>query len=61
MEKASTRQVEVALSVSLVEWFREEFPDADVETTLLTELGEEERGVVLSVDDQEFRVIISDT
>ncbi len=53
-----SREVEIALSVALGEWFAKAKPNTDVETTPLSELGGDEPGIVLTVGDDEFRITI---
>ncbi len=54
----NAREVEIALSVALARWFVKAKPDTDVETTLLSELGDDEPGILLSVGDNEFRIVV---
>ncbi len=58
---SSPREVEVALSVALADWFAKSHPDTDVETTPLSELGGDEPGIVLTVGDSEFTIMIQQT
>ncbi len=55
------REVEIALSVALAQWFAEARPDTDVETTPLSELGSDEPGIVLTVGDVEFKITVEQT
>lgn len=52
------REIEIALSVALAQWFAKSKPDTDVETTPLSELGGDEPGIVLTVGDDEFRITV---
>ncbi len=54
------KEVEIALSVSLAEWFVEAYPNQDVETTLLEELGVDEPGILLTIGDREFRITVEE-
>ena len=52
------KEVEIALSVALARWFSRSYPNEDVETTRLEELGEDEAGIMLTVGDCEFRIMV---
>ena len=54
----TVKEVEVALSVALAEWFVERYPNTDIETTFLEELGHDDNGILLTVGDEEFMVKI---
>ncbi len=56
----SPKEVEVALSVCLLEWFVEQHPNTDIETTRLEEMGSDEDGILLTVGDDEFRIVIEE-
>lgn len=53
-------ELEVALSVVMVEWAAERYPSKDSDTTILEELGSSDRGILLTVGDEEFRILIED-
>lgn len=53
------KDVEVAMSVTLMDWFRRQYPDEDIEVTRLRELGEDADGVLLTIGDTEFRVEVT--
>jgi hypothetical protein len=50
------RDIVIQISASLVRWLAEQHPDADIEATLLEELGHEDDGLVVSIGDEEFVV-----
>ena len=53
------KSVEVALSVAMAEWFMDQFPNTDIDTTPLSELGgEDEAGILLTVNDDEFKITV---
>lgn len=55
------KEVEVALSVAMAEWFVGQYPDKDIETTPLSELGDDDAGILLTVEDEEFRILVEKT
>lgn len=57
----NAKSIEVVLSVVLQEWFMKQRPNEDIETTFLEELGIDDAGVLLTVGDQEFRIVIEQT
>ena len=56
MRESST--LETVIADKLREWFEEGSDDHDVEITTLEELGAAGRGLVVTVDDVEFKVQI---
>lgn len=55
----TSKNVEVALSVAMAEWFVEQFPNTDTDTTPLGELaGEDEAGILLTVNDEVFKITV---
>lgn len=54
----TSREIEVAMSVMFAEWSAEQNPDEDVETTRLEEVGIDERGILLTIGDQEFQITV---
>ena len=42
----------------MAEWFVEQSPNTDIDTTPLSELGEDEAGILLTVNDEAFKITV---